>query len=155
MWMATDCVVALHCPGENKYHCVCPSDPLRHLDYFEMLRNEDELALSKRFESVSEKRSWPCPCTIITINMYSCLGCFTPSTLGTHWYQKCHPSFWSHPQKDEPHRCIPALYVCAASLSPHATWVILWIISYSTAHYCPYHTEIQNPVKCDLKNPVN
>lgn len=25
----------------------------RHLDYFEMLRNDDELALARRFESVS------------------------------------------------------------------------------------------------------
>eukprot|EP00064_Thunnus_orientalis_P005942 superscaffoldBa00000599_g5956 len=31
---------------------IFPSHTIRHLDYFEMLRNEDELALSKRFESV-------------------------------------------------------------------------------------------------------
>lgn len=36
---------------------VFPSHTVRHLDYFEMLRNEDELALSKRFESVSKKKT--------------------------------------------------------------------------------------------------
>lgn len=45
------------------YIYICPSnsvisyDPLRHLDYFEMLRNEDELALSKRFESVRMRKN--------------------------------------------------------------------------------------------------
>ncbi len=36
---------------------------LRHLDYFEMLRNDDELTLSRRFESVSRLK-------IITIIMF-------------------------------------------------------------------------------------
>ena len=111
---------------------LCPSDLLRHLDYFEMLRNEDELALSKRYESVSEEKKKNHDPDFIFLEfwrMYSCavLFFFAPSPPGTYRYQKCHPSFWSHPQEDEPHRCISALYVCAASLSPHATWVILYI----------------------------
>ncbi len=51
--------------------------------------------------------------------------CFTFSLPGTYRHQKCHPSFWPHSQEDEPHWRIPALYVCPASLSPHATWVSL------------------------------
>ena len=36
---------------------VFSSHPRRHLDYFEMLRNEDELALANRFESVRRRES--------------------------------------------------------------------------------------------------
>lgn len=38
--------------SEDRICAVSPSR--RHLDYFEMLRNDDELALAKRFESVSQ-----------------------------------------------------------------------------------------------------
>ncbi|TKS76394.1 Disheveled-associated activator of morphogenesis 1 [Collichthys lucidus] len=63
----------------------------RHLDYFEMLRNEDELALSKRFESV-------------------------------HIDTKSATQVFDLIRKKMNHTdCIPALYVCPASLPPHAT----------------------------------
>ena len=108
-----------------------------------MLRNEDELALSKRFESVRGKtltKNWHYSRMImyehkIFSRRYSLFRCYNSSLTGTYRHQKCHASFRSHSQEDEPHWRIPALYVCPASLSPHATWVFLWMIHCLKGHF--------------------
>lgn len=42
-----------------RVHHLILRDTFRHLDYFEMLRNDDELAVSKRFESVRKRNISP------------------------------------------------------------------------------------------------
>lgn len=42
-----------------RVHHLILCDTFRHLDYFEMLRNDDELAVSKRFESVRKRNISP------------------------------------------------------------------------------------------------
>lgn len=64
-------------------HFLIPSFPLtlRHLDYFEMLRNEDELALSKRFESVSKRKHFSTSLVhfVLVLNIF-----FFPSVSSRH-----------------------------------------------------------------------
>lgn len=46
------------CPGYNVYRLYTPILS-RHLDFFEMVRNEDDLELARRFDMVRSLQGWP------------------------------------------------------------------------------------------------
>lgn len=71
------------CMFQLLFVCVCFKCISRHLDFFEMLRNEDELLLSKRFDTVSPVMASSCRINqCVSKLVKTCVNCLPPGPCG-------------------------------------------------------------------------